>query len=567
MAPAARTDPPPPAIAGGGEPIGSRTTAAERRTEVSERVAWIALILVLLIPIWWGVDPRFSWDVDHIAPGSVLKAMAARFGPEWYSSYGPVPYVVTAIAYLPALIVFRLTGELGDPSPEYPWGFQHPEASIGVLVIVARLVTLLLALGTVWLGTRALRRFAGPLPGWVTPVLFLGSPVFVYYARTSNVDLHVLFWLFLAFDLAETARGPLRLALAGAAAALAVCCKEQVAPLAVVAAILALWRAWRDPAARGGGHLATLLAVPIGSLIAYALVWRLPFAWPGWVEHHRFLFDRALYPRTFAPTPGGILALAQRCLGYMPLTFGLPILAGVVLALLARPPWRGLWTRTLACVLYLATFIASIGYVYPRFLLPLLVLALPLAGRTFAVLHTALASRPARLRLAGVGLIVLSLAGGPALSWVMLDDPRLAAERWLERHRAAGGEVEVAGNPHYQARVPRGFRVLHTEPDRLADRPRAPHGALVLISSIDSYRFQMDPAVRGRWWEPLHASGGEYRRAAEFETGPLGWLVYGLPVAPTVTIFERLAGAGPPPPLDPVEFERGDDQPSGEAGR
>src|SRR5437016_141849 len=131
--------------------------------------AWIGLAVVLAVPIWWGVDPRYSWDVDHIAPGSVLKAIAARFGPHWFSSYGPVPYFVTAIGMVPPLVLFRLTGELGSPAALYPWGFRHPQWSIGALVIAARLVTLVLALGTAWLAARAVRRLAPGAPAWTAP--------------------------------------------------------------------------------------------------------------------------------------------------------------------------------------------------------------------------------------------------------------------------------------------------------------------------------------------------------------------------------------------------------------
>src|SRR6185503_11276972 len=113
----------------------------------AEPLAWVALIVVLVLGIGWGVDAQYPWDVDNIAPGSVLKGMAARFGPGWYSSYGPLPYYVTALFELPVLVMAKLTGQLGQPSSVYPWGFAHPDLWMGALVVVARAVSLGMALG------------------------------------------------------------------------------------------------------------------------------------------------------------------------------------------------------------------------------------------------------------------------------------------------------------------------------------------------------------------------------------------------------------------------------------
>ncbi|MEO5988010.1 MAG: hypothetical protein ABIU54_01740, partial [Candidatus Eisenbacteria bacterium] len=200
---------------------------------------------MLLIPIHWGLDPQWSWDVDNTAPGSVLRAIAARFGPTWSSSYGPVAYMTQAIPMMALLVGFKLTGELGVPSSQPPWGFVHPEVSIAALTLAGRAVTVLLATLLVGIALREARRMGAARQAWLAPVLFIGSATFVYHARTTNVDIHYVFWLGLAFHLAERAQRKRELFGAGLCAALAVCTKEQAAPFAVVAISLASWRGLR----------------------------------------------------------------------------------------------------------------------------------------------------------------------------------------------------------------------------------------------------------------------------------------------------------------------------------
>lgn len=508
------------------------------RRSRGEWLAWGALAAVLLVPVWWGADASFPWDLDNLAPGSVLKGLAARFGHGWYSSYGPLPYYVMGAAYLPVLAVMKLARELGQPSGAWPYGFRHPEFSIGVLVVAARLTTIACALGIAWVSARRVRDEDPDAPRWLVPLLLLGSAQFAFYGRTSNADVHALFWLFLGVVLAETARGRLpRLCAATAAAVAALCCKEQSGPAGVVIGLACVAQAWRLPGG-AGRRLLAVAAVGAAAVVTYAALWQLPFNVAGWRAHHEFLWQEALYPRRFAMTPAGFGALGARAAGYLPLAFGLPVLAGLALALARRVSLRGLGLRTGLAVFYLVGFIGRIGYVYPRFLLPLLILALPIAVRGFSV--------PARWRGAvAAGVIALGLGGGPLVSWLMLADPRLPAERWLRANVPAGATVEVAGNAHGNLRVPHGYEVVRLDEADLLEKPRGPVGDAVVVSSTDSVYFVRRAEVRSAWWEPLHAPppAGAYRRAAMFPRPPgAGW-VGEMWLAPAIAIHVRAGGA------------------------
>ncbi len=502
------------------------------RFPARERLALVVLAVVLVAGVGWGLHPQFSWDVDNTAPGSVLRAVAAKFGPRWSSSYGPVPYMLMAVPMVPLLAFFKLTHELGQPSGVYPWGFAHPLWSVNALTLAARLMTVLLAWLVGWMAVRETRG-SDARAAWLAPVLLLGSAAFVYYGRTSNVDLYYLVWLWAGFHVVERA-GRLRGLAAGAAcAALAVCSKEQSGPIAAVIVLLATWRAFRGVSPAASRGLGAAVVPGLAAALAYVVAWRLPIGLPGWRAHHRFIFEEATYPRTFPATLEGSLQLAQRAVTWLPLALGAAVIAGVVLAAVTRASWRGLGWRAAACALYLVAFLGGIGYVYPRFLLPLLLVGVPLGVRAIAALH----GRPGFARAAAIALVALACLGGPALTWTQWNDSRHQIERRLAQPDLAGAVVELGGNPHFQARVP-AERLHVSSLDSLRVTPHAPFGDVVLVSWQDAATFERDPVVGPAWWRPLRESGTW--TGPEVYMGP--WttrLAYGLPVSPHVELWVR----------------------------
>lgn len=501
---------------------------------------WLALALVILVPIGWGAAPNYPWDVDNIAPGSVLKGLARHFGPGWSSSYGPLPYLLGALAALPVLIAIRLGGGLSHPSAEWPYGFAQPERALSAVVIAVRLVSAFMALGIVALAARRERAQPAPPPSWAMPLIALGSATFCYYARTSNVDIHYLFWLWLAYHLVETPLASIpRLTLGAVCAALAVASKEQAAPLAVVVVAAAMVRALRGADGSGPSRIGAALLPALAALVAYAIVWQLPFNFSGWREHHEFVFTQAKYPRSFALSAAGLIALAGRTVSLLPLTLGWLATVSAAIAIVLRVSWRGLGLRGIGCALYLVVFLGAVGYVYPRFLLPLTLIAFPLAARGLRE-FVGLARNVSRdARPIAVAASLLALTGGPALLAVSLADPRLVAERWLAAHVPPDAVIEVAGNPQFQARIPHHRTLLRTTEGSIVIEPRGPRGDVVLVSSLDAYTLQRDPLVRESWWDPLNAASGASYRPIVFPPNPLERFVAGLPVSPEVRIYVR----------------------------
>jgi hypothetical protein len=484
-------------------------------------------VLTLAVPIWWGADGHYPWDVDNIAPGPELRQIAHHFSDSTPIQYGPVPYYLCAALYVPTLAIARATGELGRPRSEYPWGFRHPDAMMVLLTIEARAASLALAL--VLLIALARWRTGTAAAGawrWV-PLLALGSADFVYYARSSNPDIHYVAWLGLGLFVLAHRRDHAGRRLAAGAAAMALASKDQAllpALVLIAAATVA------EARARGGWPRVAL--VPIVAALVYALLWRLPWNAAGWIAHLRYVTGAGVDPRRYGLDPAGVVGILAHYGRIGLVVFGLPVLAGLLAAMLLRVSWRGLEVTAFACGAYAASMVA-IGYVRPRFALPLLLLAIPLAARGLDALANWAPSRPRRL---AVAIALLALAGGPRLSLVMLQDPRNRAENWIRRNASLASRIEVAGNPKFQPRVWHVRQVLVTTRESLTDRPRPPAGDVVIVSSIDRYQFLQPTASIESWWRGLNEG---YRLGAHFETPGLARDLTVLPIAPTIWIYLR----------------------------
>jgi hypothetical protein len=246
----------------------------------------------------------------------------------------------------------------------------------------------------------------------------------------------------------------------------------------------------------------------------------------------------ARYQRAYPLTAAGFSALARRIVDLCPVALGWPAIAGVGLALVNGASFRGFGPRALGCVLYLAGFIGPIGYVYPRFLLPLLLLVLPLAARGWSETFERAALRPGFGALGAASLVLLALSGGPNLDAVMLNDTRYTVERWLTDHDRPGRLLEIAGNPRFQAQPPRGAAVVYTSFDTLLTAPRGPRGDVVLLSGIDMLFFRDNAQTRTAWWDSLTAPDGPYRPLVFAPARPLG-NVKSLYVSPVVWVYVR----------------------------
>ncbi len=488
----------------------------------------LALAAVLgasvLLDAWglgWGLAGDYSWAPDELLPSAVRAGLEQRFSGGWHEKYGPFHYAVLAAAYEPVLLARRA-------------GLLHADGAEldRALALAGRLVSLLMATGTVWLVARVGRELGDAWAGILAAALLAFGATFVYYAKTANLDEPYLFWfaLSLLFYVRLLDRHRMRdYVLFAATAAAAVATKDQAYGLYVltVPAVASALHAHR----RTEGDrriLATLtdprlvIAAGVGFVVLVVLD-NVVFNPEGFAAHLQVIAGPASHPfRMFTNDLAGHLALMRQTVRHLAFAMGLPALlvggAGVAAAL-ARPRANARWLLLLVPpVSYVATFLHVVLYGYDRFVLPLS-LVLGLFGGAF--LARGLRSAPP-LRAAGavlaVAVLAYSLLYAASVDRLLTHDSRYAVERWMARNIPPGAMVAAIGPLGYLPRL-----------DGLRWRPLGPsvarvvqvHPDYVLVNA--DYAARADPGTGEReLYDALFAGRLGYRLALRERTPP-GW--------------------------------------------
>jgi hypothetical protein len=180
----------------------------------------------------------------------------------------------------------------------------------------------------------------------------------------------------------------------------------------------------------------------------------------GWLEHVWYITHDGSRPYQMYPaTLAGYAALTAHVSALVVQTVTPPIvaLAGVGLAAMDPRRRRGAWLLVFATLSYVATFIGPILYVFPRFVLPVVLVTTALAGVGGAALPergTAVA------RAVVVGALLTVFAYGTSMNLGLVWDSRYEAEAWLTEHLPAGTVVGTNGEGVYLPRIPLGLRTV-----------------------------------------------------------------------------------------------------------
>ena len=202
---------------------------------------------ILIIPgLWWGMPSEFSPAIDAPGPYSPLAFVAQYGNPALSAIYPATHQLVLLVSYAFVLLWLLVTGglDVGALSAVWPHGFRDPVGAFTALIVVGRAVSAAMGVGIVVSLWRL--KFEGWTRGGAAfaAALMLGSGIFAYYSRTTNVDVPYLFWWVLSFvALWRYALGEGRtrdLVVAGVLAAFAVGSKTQAAGLVLGSGLIVL---------------------------------------------------------------------------------------------------------------------------------------------------------------------------------------------------------------------------------------------------------------------------------------------------------------------------------------
>jgi hypothetical protein len=403
--------------------------------------------------ITWGLPSMLGWAADELTPARVLAGMRRGFAGGWHDPYPAFHFYVLAAAYAPVLATDNRP--LADvSSSETGWRRQRGDGAYFALFVAGRLVSLLMALGTLVAVYRAgVELFDRAAAAWAALLMALSLP-FVYYAKIANVDLPFTFWFgvaFVAYLRILREHRPRDYRLYAAAAVLAVCAKDQAYGLFVLPTVHIV-RALMDRERPGGRSRRGVLldrrivsAALVGAGV-FVLAQGIVFNPSGFVAHLVVLtgpMNRNL--QMFEHGPAGYLAMLALTARLLLFDLGLPAAfaaaAGVALAW-RRGERRAVTAIALPCVSYFVFFLCVALVAYDRYLMPLCA-CLSLAGGYFLARA---GGRLAALRAVTAAAVVLvGLARCLSVDLSLLRDSRYAAEAWMAANVPPSAGVTVSG--------------------------------------------------------------------------------------------------------------------------
>jgi 4-amino-4-deoxy-L-arabinose transferase-like glycosyltransferase len=397
-----------------------------------------------LVGIGWGLPSRYGWAVDELTPTVILSGIETRFSGDWHQpAYPPLHYYLLALTYLPALAF-----DLVDPA--------SLEAHT-LFFLFGRVLSLAMAVGVLLLLYRLGRDPFDSTAGLFAVLAMSLAAPFVYYAKTANLEIPLLFWFFLSllFFLRAWSRGEPSDYLGFAITAVcAMGTKDQAYAFYVlpVAAFLLLRLRSERSLRRVLLDRRALGALAVG-VLAFLGVHNVVFNYRGFVHHFQeILWHRSNYGR-FEGTFGDQLPILGQTLRHLGFTLGVPLAvaaaAGLVLALREekhRAP--ALWILLFGASYYLF-FVVPVLAPWLRYALPLAALSCLFAGLTLSRLWT----RGWAGRLLVAASLAYALGRAVSMDVLLLYDTRYAAEQWLEKNVSKGAVVGYVGPEYYLPRL------------------------------------------------------------------------------------------------------------------
>lgn len=558
---------------------------------------WIlcAAAVLRLAAIAWGLPAADGWDDDGVAPRNFLVGIIQTYTPGAHFTYPPfhmlllgaltAPGWITAILHAPSLNQHDVIATIT----------QVPYMTF--FAVVARIVSLLFSLGTIYIVARMTELLAGRRAGLFAAVACALNGALTYYGQVTNLDGPALFWAALSLWLwmrVIAGQEPRHIRWAALAAAAAVATKDQAYAIFLISVPLALagWFVLDDwPRRHGRRVLVPLAGWSMVTIFAVLLIDGAITNPHGFADRLALLTgsasrDYAEYQSNWSGWTAILHDMWANTARYYP-AFAL-VLAGVgiVLQVLRSRPSAARMVVGLLPLLAASSFTLAFDFVVlrteTRFWLPqsvFIAVYIGIAVEALVFTERSWLKWGSRIVCAATACYALFLCAG--VDAAFLADPRYDAEHWMQSHIRPGDTVEAYGLNAYLPRFPATAVVRRVGPKPLNRRNPLPR----VTELQQSYRLVAERrpkfiVVPGFWvrnyltvqpghtaagravpkvWQADFANGDARGYFGALFAGRLPYRLvhrsfYSLPLGPEtgayeslaqpVFIFERVAGKG-----------------------
>jgi len=434
----------------------------------------IIAFIIYITGIHWGLPEAASaesvspWALDAIAPVAPLNEAYHKFsrsGNEWVT-YPLFHYIVLDVFYTPYVGLQYLSGNFDSPSSSFPYGIKDPKSFLQDLTLIARLVSLAMALGIIIIFYKITRELFSRQAGWWAALFIMLIAPISYYAKTSNLDVPYLFWVSLSvwqYVLLAKYNRIRHFVLFGVFGALAIATKDQAYGFYVLIPFIIVYAVYMHRKAEDAsqyGYLKAVVSLPviytgIATVVTYALANNLLFGGLDGFLRHMDLGSK-LYDNRFTihGDPHSLanqlqLLIESGSIVIQSIGVALPALSltGIYIAFKKR-----LWLALSILVFSISYFIfviAAWNGVFSRYLLMSLFILTPFAG--FACTQL-LAMEKMKLNIGRV-LILTTIVWQSILifdiNYSLLFDSRYSIATWVKQNVPQGTTIEAQVDPTY----------------------------------------------------------------------------------------------------------------------
>jgi hypothetical protein len=428
------------------------------------------LLLALVLfgcGIWWGLPGRWGWAGDELHPTSWAEAIswqAPTNHHEWHLRYPPLHFAVLQGISLPLRWLIGRGIFAGD------------DGGTTALIYLGRFVSLIMALGTLWVLFRVGCEIFDRRSALFTVLITICIVPMVYYAKMGNLDVPYVFWVSVSLLFYVRILKRHRLldyGLFAAAAAAAVCSKDQayglyaLAPLPILVSLCR--HAYRERGPMRGIARALVDRRMILAAVTAALlfgVFEEVFFNPERFKVHIQLLRGPMSEnyQDYEDSAEGHQQLLSLFVKQIAFVLD-PLLALVCAAGIGVTAWRFAARKAneedtlLACVFFLlvsyyVTFLNLILFSYDRYLLPVAVILAFFGGRALGLL-TRPEARWLRLRWAAVAAgFAYALLYAASVDARLLADSRYYVEAWVAKNAPPDATIAAIGRKKHIPRFP-----------------------------------------------------------------------------------------------------------------